>query len=520
LTCSAGWREERARQALQTPVAHPSCRGRSISANPRTGAAAGAQDPAARPDARTLLQHEWIQYNRRTLRSSWTRTQGYRTRGGRGGAAEAHESVTSVVERMLVNAEASGDDDGSGRGALYAPDAAAGAPAAQTPLALALQRDAGGAGGAGLEAGASRGMLLPMPPASPAPGPSGASAGGAGLQPGSLVPPSRFAEAQAQGAAVASLGVAAPSPRAAAAAHASIELSTSSIPPPPGDGAAALQRRQSGTFAGPSGPPRDDGARLVGAGAAPRLIPAPPSSGGAPAAWAAGSTPPGAWSQQQQTPPGAREARSAAGAGAGGGGGGAGGSAAYSGPGPPPPGLSLSPRDRDQGPGNDWEGVLGLFLSRLQGADSGAPTPTARLAQHNSSLSAWLDEADRPAGVPGSKSRGGGGYLDSGAYQGAYDAGQQQPAPAAGGARWGGAGQQQQQQQQGGGQPYGRNLSSASLTDSVSASSTNGGGVEGGGGGGAGGVESSFQIETKRKVGATASARCGLQVHSLLVLSS
>lgn len=72
------------------------------------------QDPSARPDARTLLQHEWITYNRRTLRSSWTRAQGYRARGAK--SAEAHETVSSVVERMLVTTDTVGDDDSNARG--------------------------------------------------------------------------------------------------------------------------------------------------------------------------------------------------------------------------------------------------------------------------------------------------------------------------------------------------------------------------------------------------------------------
>lgn len=40
------------------------------------------QDPAARPTARDLLQHSWITYNRRTLKSSWSRTRGLKTRSG------------------------------------------------------------------------------------------------------------------------------------------------------------------------------------------------------------------------------------------------------------------------------------------------------------------------------------------------------------------------------------------------------------------------------------------------------
>ena len=34
------------------------------------------KDPQKRPDAKTLLRHPWIQHNRQTLRSSWSRTQG------------------------------------------------------------------------------------------------------------------------------------------------------------------------------------------------------------------------------------------------------------------------------------------------------------------------------------------------------------------------------------------------------------------------------------------------------------
>lgn len=44
-----------------------------------------AQDPAARPSARELLQHSWITYNRRTLKSSWSRTRGLKARQAGGG---------------------------------------------------------------------------------------------------------------------------------------------------------------------------------------------------------------------------------------------------------------------------------------------------------------------------------------------------------------------------------------------------------------------------------------------------
>ncbi|KAL3139702.1 hypothetical protein ABBQ38_004012 [Trebouxia sp. C0009 RCD-2024] len=57
------------------------------------------KDPQKRPDARTLLRHPWIQHNRQTLRSSWSRTQGLKARGIR---TDAHVSVNSVVERMLA----------------------------------------------------------------------------------------------------------------------------------------------------------------------------------------------------------------------------------------------------------------------------------------------------------------------------------------------------------------------------------------------------------------------------------
>ncbi len=43
------------------------------------------QDPAARPSARELLQHSWITYNRRTLKSSWSRTRGLKARQAGGG---------------------------------------------------------------------------------------------------------------------------------------------------------------------------------------------------------------------------------------------------------------------------------------------------------------------------------------------------------------------------------------------------------------------------------------------------
>ncbi|GAB4815162.1 hypothetical protein N2152v2_002208 [Parachlorella kessleri] len=56
------------------------------------------KDPSGRPSARQLLQHSWITYNRRTLRSSWSRTRGLKARGAR---TDAHATVSTVVERML-----------------------------------------------------------------------------------------------------------------------------------------------------------------------------------------------------------------------------------------------------------------------------------------------------------------------------------------------------------------------------------------------------------------------------------
>ena len=62
-----------------------------------------------RPGAAELLQHQWIAETRRTLKKSWTGGSAFLSRG-RGGQApgvegattEAHESVYSVVNRMLA----------------------------------------------------------------------------------------------------------------------------------------------------------------------------------------------------------------------------------------------------------------------------------------------------------------------------------------------------------------------------------------------------------------------------------
>lgn len=57
------------------------------------------KDPQRRPTARELLKHRWITYNRRTLRSSWSRTQGAKSMGIQ--KMDAHKSVSKVVEQIL-----------------------------------------------------------------------------------------------------------------------------------------------------------------------------------------------------------------------------------------------------------------------------------------------------------------------------------------------------------------------------------------------------------------------------------
>jgi serine/threonine protein kinase len=57
------------------------------------------KDPQRRPTARELLQHRWITYNQRTLRSSWSRTQGAKSMGIQ--KMDAHKSVSKVVEQIL-----------------------------------------------------------------------------------------------------------------------------------------------------------------------------------------------------------------------------------------------------------------------------------------------------------------------------------------------------------------------------------------------------------------------------------
>lgn len=56
------------------------------------------KDPSKRPGARTLLNHHWVQYNRKTLRTSWSRTKGLKAKGIR---TDGHIAVSAAVELML-----------------------------------------------------------------------------------------------------------------------------------------------------------------------------------------------------------------------------------------------------------------------------------------------------------------------------------------------------------------------------------------------------------------------------------
>ena len=66
------------------------------------------KDPQKRPSARGLLRHKWVQYHRATLRNSWSRTQGLRSRGQRPSAA--HTKVSVVVDRILQVAPSLSND--------------------------------------------------------------------------------------------------------------------------------------------------------------------------------------------------------------------------------------------------------------------------------------------------------------------------------------------------------------------------------------------------------------------------
>lgn len=96
------------------------------------------QDPSARPDARGLLQHEWVQFNRRTLRGTWSKTQGFKSRAAGGPkASDAHESVNSVIARIL-HAEGSEEDVGASRSSFEAQQAAAAASRGMDTAATAV----------------------------------------------------------------------------------------------------------------------------------------------------------------------------------------------------------------------------------------------------------------------------------------------------------------------------------------------------------------------------------------------
>ncbi|KAK9805307.1 hypothetical protein WJX73_000155 [Symbiochloris irregularis] len=53
------------------------------------------KDPSRRPGARDLLAHRWVQYNRATLRTSWSRTKGLKARG----VAPTHDTARSDTAR-------------------------------------------------------------------------------------------------------------------------------------------------------------------------------------------------------------------------------------------------------------------------------------------------------------------------------------------------------------------------------------------------------------------------------------
>lgn len=133
------------------------------------------KDPKMRPDAQALLQHEWLKYHHKTLRHSWSRTQGRRGGSG-GGRTDAHESVSSVVERILAETVTDPADGGkpdlpgagaeahrSAHGAHAAPSPHPLSPGARSPTAAtaamaaaaAGPADASLAGNAALEAAAA-----------------------------------------------------------------------------------------------------------------------------------------------------------------------------------------------------------------------------------------------------------------------------------------------------------------------------------------------------------------------------
>jgi hypothetical protein len=180
------------------------------------------QDPSARPDARGLLQHEWVQFNRRTLRGTWSKTQGFKSRAAGGPkASDAHESVNSVVARILL-AEGSEDElalprssfeaqqaaaaagrsmDAAGTGSSSAAsipqpsmvrtiDASVGPLASDTPPRLALQQDtlltASSLSGAGAGAAGAAAAAVQASASGPLPGDDAAAERQARRMPGSI----------------------------------------------------------------------------------------------------------------------------------------------------------------------------------------------------------------------------------------------------------------------------------------------------------------------------------------------
>ncbi|KAG2444433.1 hypothetical protein HXX76_001186 [Chlamydomonas incerta] len=143
------------------------------------------KDAKLRPDARSLLGHEWLAHNRKTLRMSWRRDAGQTfrtlvaTRAAAKSSADAHETINSVVARMMAAAD---EDDGGGGGRA----AAASAAAAAGPLGAGAAAGMGAAAGAAAVGAAGEDMTTSLlaagTPASSAPEykqPSGAAAAAA-----------------------------------------------------------------------------------------------------------------------------------------------------------------------------------------------------------------------------------------------------------------------------------------------------------------------------------------------------
>lgn len=117
------------------------------------------KDPKQRPGAGVLLQHEWIQLNRRTLKATWqSRNNALRATEDQR-QKDAHESVQSVVARFLEYEESQDLDDSlqpsaSGRHSSTPapPPTTSMPPTASTPPALP-----------GAVAATAASALLPLP---------------------------------------------------------------------------------------------------------------------------------------------------------------------------------------------------------------------------------------------------------------------------------------------------------------------------------------------------------------------